>query len=160
MACPHLSNYSLSLALQAVAANARMPFARCSSRRGDAPEKKKHTRAPAKPPRAFFIGLHSVTSRSPYYLYCLHARSLCNLTEKALEHFSLSSYSRAHVNPRLFVLIPCAGAGMRASASLPKQYQWIAGRPLLYHTLSAFNACPELAHILVVLAPEDAHFEM
>src|SRR5260363_136085 len=49
----------------------------------------------------------------------------------------------AHVNPRLFVLIPCAGAGMRASASLPKQYQWIAGRPLLYHTLSAFNACPE-----------------
>ncbi|CCD29536.1 Bifunctional enzyme ispD/ispF [Candidatus Glomeribacter gigasporarum BEG34] len=64
------------------------------------------------------------------------------------------------MNPRLFVLIPCAGAGMRASASLPKQYQWIAGRPLLYHTLSAFNACPELAHILVVLAPEDAHFEM
>src|SRR5260363_62772 len=123
-----------------------MPFARCSSRRGDAPEKKKHTRAPAKPPRAFFIGLHSVTSRSPYYLYCLHARSLCNLTEKGSRAF--------------FVFIPCAGAGMRASASLPKQYQWIAGRPLLYHTLSAFNACPELAHILVVLAPEDAHFEM
>src|SRR5260363_91139 len=120
-----------------------MPFARCSSRRGDAPEKKKHTRAPAKPPRAFFIGLHSVTSRSPYYLYCLHARSLCNLTEKGSRAFFA------------FIIFPCAGAGMRASASLPKQYQWIAGRPLLYHTLSAFNACPELAHILVVLAPED-----
>src|SRR5260363_196889 len=100
MARPHLSNYSLSLALQAVAANARMPFARCSSRRGDAPEKKKHTRAPAKPPRAFFIGLHSVTSRSPYYLYCLHARSLCNLTEKGSRaFFAFIIFSRTRESP-------------------------------------------------------------
>src|SRR5260364_315966 len=32
--------------------------------------------------RAFFSGLHCVTSRSPYCAYCLRARSLCNLAEK------------------------------------------------------------------------------
>ncbi len=50
--------------------------------------------------------------------------------------------------------------GTRAGAGAPKQYRPLAGHPLLYHILSAFNACPELAHILVALAPEDAHFDM
>src|SRR5260363_100233 len=62
--------------------------------------KKKHTRAPAKPPRAFFIGLHSVTSRSPYYLYCLHARSLCNLTEKGSRaSFAFIIFPRTRESP-------------------------------------------------------------
>lgn len=63
------------------------------------------------------------------------------------------------MKPRFFVLIPCAGAGVRTGAGLPKQYRLLAGRPLLYHTLSAFNACAELTDILVVLAPEDAYFD-
>ncbi len=63
------------------------------------------------------------------------------------------------VNERLFVVIPCAGTGQRAGAQLPKQYRMVAGHNLLYHTLAAFDACSELTQTLVVLAPNDAHFD-
>ena len=41
---------------------------------------------------------------------------------------------------RFYVLIPCAGSGHRAGGMLPKQYQKIAGRPTVAHTLDAFRA--------------------
>jgi 2-C-methyl-D-erythritol 4-phosphate cytidylyltransferase len=41
---------------------------------------------------------------------------------------------------RLYVLIPCAGSGHRAGGTLPKQYQQIAGRPMVAHTIDAFWA--------------------
>lgn len=63
------------------------------------------------------------------------------------------------MNDRLFAVIPCAGAGTRAGAKLPKQYRTVAGRNLLYFALAAFDACSELAQTLVVLAPDDAHFD-
>ncbi|WP_232316405.1 2-C-methyl-D-erythritol 4-phosphate cytidylyltransferase [Candidatus Burkholderia verschuerenii] len=42
---------------------------------------------------------------------------------------------------------------------MPKQYQTVAGRPMLGHTLAAFDACSEFSQTLVVLAPDDHHFD-
>ena len=63
--------------------------------------------------------------------------------------------------PRFFALIPCAGQGTRAvgdrakDAALPKQYQPIAGVPMVMHTLKAFAQVPRIASCLVVVAPGD-----
>jgi len=63
------------------------------------------------------------------------------------------------VTPRLFALIPCAGTGSRSGSALPKQYRTLAGRALLHYTLAAFDACSEFAQTLVVIAPDDTHFD-
>ncbi|MFX1733843.1 2-C-methyl-D-erythritol 4-phosphate cytidylyltransferase [Paraburkholderia sp. A1RI_3L] len=60
---------------------------------------------------------------------------------------------------RLFALIPCAGTGSRSGSAMPKQYRTVAGRDLLHYTLSAFDACSEFAQTLVVISPDDAHFD-
>lgn len=69
--------------------------------------------------------------------------------------------------PRLFALIPCAGQGTRAlgdgaaqaaGAALPKQYQPIAGLPMVQHTLRAFGAVGRIDACLVVVAPGDDFF--
>ncbi|WP_087657517.1 2-C-methyl-D-erythritol 4-phosphate cytidylyltransferase [Caballeronia terrestris] len=60
---------------------------------------------------------------------------------------------------RLFALIPCAGTGSRSGAPMPKQYQTVGGRPMLSYTLAAFDACSEFSQTLVVLAPDDSHFD-
>lgn len=57
--------------------------------------------------------------------------------------------------PRLHALIPCAGSGARAGTVTPKQYEPIAGRPLVRHTLAAFAQVERLASTLVVVAPGD-----
>ena len=56
---------------------------------------------------------------------------------------------------RLHALVPCAGSGSRAQTDLPKQYQPLAGRPLVRHTLDALAAVRRLASVLVVVAPGD-----
>ena len=56
------------------------------------------------------------------------------------------------------VLIPAAGAGTRAGTATPKQYQTLAGEPLLAHTLRAFAplvAQGEIAQVWLVVAPQD-----
>ena len=58
--------------------------------------------------------------------------------------------------PRCLALLPCAGSGARAGTGLPKQYQPLAGRPLVRHTLAALTAVPRIARVLVVVAPGDA----
>ncbi|KVE39604.1 2-C-methyl-D-erythritol 4-phosphate cytidylyltransferase [Burkholderia sp. TSV86] len=60
---------------------------------------------------------------------------------------------------RLFALIPCAGTGSRSGSALPKQYRTLAGRALLHYTLAAFDACSEFAQTLVVISPDDTHFD-
>jgi 2-C-methyl-D-erythritol 4-phosphate cytidylyltransferase len=59
---------------------------------------------------------------------------------------------------RIYVLIPCGGTGTRAGTTLPKQYQGIAGQPMVAHTLAAFAAVPRIAQVLVVIATDDALF--
>ena len=62
---------------------------------------------------------------------------------------------------RFFALIPCAGQGSRAggASSQAKQYQNVAGRPMVLHTLAALLEVQRLAGLLVVVAPGDRFFE-
>ncbi len=65
-------------------------------------------------------------------------------------------------SPQFFALIPCGGTGTRAVAevsnALPKQYQAIAGQPMVAHTLAAFAAVPRIAQTWVVIAADDGLF--
>ena len=56
---------------------------------------------------------------------------------------------------RCYALLPCAGTGSRAGTAQPKQYQPVAGRPMVLHTLAAFAQVARLADVLVVVAPGD-----
>lgn len=58
-------------------------------------------------------------------------------------------------NPKLWVLIPCGGSGSRAQSDIPKQYRVIAGKPMVMHTLAAFEQVKRLSGGLVVIAKED-----
>lgn len=60
---------------------------------------------------------------------------------------------------RYWALIPCAGSGSRAALAAPKQYQMIAGQPMVRHTLAAFAAVSRISRVLVVVAPGDRFFE-
>lgn len=61
--------------------------------------------------------------------------------------------------PGIWALVPCAGTGSRAGTAGPKQYQALAGQPLVMHTLAAFAAVPRLSGTLVVVAPGDGYFD-
>ena len=52
-------------------------------------------------------------------------------------------------------LIPCAGNGSRAGTAQPKQYQWLAGQPMVMHTLQALARVPGLASGWVIVSPGD-----
>jgi 2-C-methyl-D-erythritol 4-phosphate cytidylyltransferase len=60
-----------------------------------------------------------------------------------------------HPAVRCHALLPCAGSGSRAGTAGPKQYQPLAGVPMVLHTLAAFNAVSRIAQTLLVVAPED-----
>jgi 2-C-methyl-D-erythritol 4-phosphate cytidylyltransferase len=72
-----------------------------------------------------------------------------------------------HDAARIFVLIPCAGQGVRAGlpevhgvAGRPKQYQPIDGTPMIIHTVEAFRALGSaLAGLWLVISPDDSDFE-
>ena len=59
---------------------------------------------------------------------------------------------------RFWALIPCAGSGSRAATEGPKQYQRIAGRSVVEHTLRAFAGVARIGATAVVLAPADKEF--
>jgi len=58
--------------------------------------------------------------------------------------------------PALIALVPCAGTGSRAGTAGPKQYEILAGRRLIEHTLAALTAVARIGRVLVVVAPGDA----
>jgi len=60
--------------------------------------------------------------------------------------------------PRYFAIVPAAGSGTRFGAEKPKQYLSLAGRPLIFHTLAALVACPEIERVWVVLSPDDSEW--
>jgi 2-C-methyl-D-erythritol 4-phosphate cytidylyltransferase / 2-C-methyl-D-erythritol 2,4-cyclodiphosphate synthase len=49
------------------------------------------------------------------------------------------------------VVIVAGGSGFRAGGELPKQYQFIGGRPVLWWTLKAFADHPEISHVQTVI---------
>ncbi len=53
-------------------------------------------------------------------------------------------------------IIVAAGRGQRAGGDLPKQYQPLAGAPVLARTIAAFARHPAVGEIIVVTAPDDA----
>lgn len=54
-------------------------------------------------------------------------------------------------------LVVAAGRGTRAGGGLPKQWQQIAGRSVLAHTIAAFQANPDVSVIALVLHKDDMH---
>ncbi len=60
---------------------------------------------------------------------------------------------------RMWALIPCAGNGSRSGAVGPKQYQTVAGKPMVMHTLQAFLGVQRLSGVQVVVSPGDSFFE-
>jgi 2-C-methyl-D-erythritol 4-phosphate cytidylyltransferase len=62
-------------------------------------------------------------------------------------------------NPRFYALVPCAGTGSRAGTQGPKQYERIAGQPMVWHTLAALAAVRRISRTIVVVAPGDGFFE-
>lgn len=59
---------------------------------------------------------------------------------------------------RYWCVVPAAGSGSRMGGELPKQYQPIAGKPMLRHTLDALLSHPRIAGVVVALAVDDRHW--
>ena len=57
----------------------------------------------------------------------------------------------------LYALIPAAGAGTRLRGEIPKQYQPLAGKSMLWHAVKSICA-PPIDTVFVVLGPEDREF--
>lgn len=53
-------------------------------------------------------------------------------------------------------IIVAAGRGLRAGGDLPKQYQDLAGKPLIRYSVEAFAEDQNCAQIIVVITPGDA----
>lgn len=53
-------------------------------------------------------------------------------------------------------VIVAAGRGVRAGGYVPKQWQNLQGKPVLAHTLAAFQGHPDIAQIVLVLHRDDA----
>ena len=62
---------------------------------------------------------------------------------------------RSHKNPenRVFALIPSAGRGQRMGAK--KTLLTLGGRPLIFHTLGAFEEAGLIGSVVLVVPPED-----
>jgi 2-C-methyl-D-erythritol 4-phosphate cytidylyltransferase len=54
-----------------------------------------------------------------------------------------------------YAIVPAAGSGSRLGGEAPKQYQLLAGRPLLHHSLATLCDCRSIERVWVVLAPDD-----
>ena len=52
-------------------------------------------------------------------------------------------------------VIVAAGKGIRMNDTVPKQYLPLAGRPVLSHTLSAFDECRLINNIFLVVPQKD-----
>ena len=60
---------------------------------------------------------------------------------------------------KIFALIPAAGSGSRMSSEMPKQYQQLAGKPLLHYAVDALCRHAQVSQVFIVLAPNDTHFK-
>lgn len=52
-------------------------------------------------------------------------------------------------------IIAAAGSGKRFGTERPKQFAELLGRPIIEHTLSRFEACPDISSIVLVLPGEE-----
>jgi 2-C-methyl-D-erythritol 4-phosphate cytidylyltransferase len=54
------------------------------------------------------------------------------------------------------ILLPCAGSGQRAGTAQPKQFETVAGQPMVMHTLHALAQVPGLVSGWVIVSPADS----
>lgn len=59
----------------------------------------------------------------------------------------------------VWCVVPAAGRGTRAGGDRPKQYQRLAGKPLIAHTLERLAAHPLIAGLVVILSRDDAFWD-
>ena len=57
-------------------------------------------------------------------------------------------------SPDVGVIIVAAGSGSRTGSKELKQFRWVAGKPMLLHSLQTFQARPEVAMVVCVLPRE------
>lgn len=60
--------------------------------------------------------------------------------------------------PLVHGLIPAAGSGVRFDGTVLKQYQKIAGKPVLLHSIEALYHHPLVSDVTVILALDDSQF--
>jgi len=53
-------------------------------------------------------------------------------------------------------IIAAAGQGTRMAGKRPKQFLELAGTPILFHTLKAFEQCDVIQEIIVVIPPQES----
>ena len=56
---------------------------------------------------------------------------------------------------RFWAVVPAAGVGARMGGERPKQYQHLAGRPIIAHTLARLCNHPRISGVVVALAAAD-----
>jgi 2-C-methyl-D-erythritol 4-phosphate cytidylyltransferase len=56
--------------------------------------------------------------------------------------------------PHTIAAVLAGGTGSRMGAALPKQFIEVGGKPVLQHTLEAFEAAPEIDAVIVVTAAD------
>ena len=54
------------------------------------------------------------------------------------------------------VIIVAGGSSTRAGSEEPKQFRWVAGKPMLLHSVQTFMAHPEVGTVVCVLPPRYA----
>jgi 2-C-methyl-D-erythritol 4-phosphate cytidylyltransferase len=58
----------------------------------------------------------------------------------------------------IWAVLPAAGIGRRMGSTIPKQYLWLDGAPLLLHALRRLGAVGEIQKIVVVIHPTDSRW--
>ena len=53
-------------------------------------------------------------------------------------------------------IIAAAGQGTRMAGKRPKQFLELAGTPIIFHTLKAFEECDAIQEIIIVIPAQDS----
>jgi 2-C-methyl-D-erythritol 4-phosphate cytidylyltransferase len=56
---------------------------------------------------------------------------------------------------RYFLVMPCAGSGLRAGGEVAKQYQLLKGLPMVVRSLQSLAKVPEIDSAVLVVSPQD-----
>lgn len=59
----------------------------------------------------------------------------------------------------IWAIVPAAGTGSRSGSDIPKQYQSIAGKPMLHHVLDVLCEHPDIDGIILALSDEDLQWQ-
>lgn len=62
------------------------------------------------------------------------------------------------IQNKYIALLPAAGVGQRFGAKTPKQYVYLAQKPVLQHTLDIFAQNSRIEHIAIIISANDDYF--